>query len=74
MDKVQLSKVTVLPWTSFTAKEFARLRADSEATGVTLATVDLMIAASAKEHNLTLVTHDWALFQLNSWIRVEDWA
>ena len=68
-----LGKVTVLPWTSSTAKAFARLRTDSEATGVTLATVDLMIAASAKEHNFTLVTHDKALFQLQPWVRIEDW-
>ena len=69
-----LSKVIVLPWTSSTAKEFARLRTDSESTGVTLATVDLMIAASAKEHGLILVTHDRALFRLRRWIHVEDWT
>lgn len=69
-----LSKLTVLPWASSTAKAFARLRTDSEATGVTLATVDLMIAASAKEHGFTLITHDKALFQLRPWIGVEDWA
>jgi tRNA(fMet)-specific endonuclease VapC len=69
-----LSKVTVLPWTSASAREFAQLRTASEAAGVTIATVDLMIATSAKEHDLTLVTHDGALFQLRPWLRVEDWA
>lgn len=69
-----LSKVTVLSWTSATAKEFAHLRTNAEAAGVTIATVDLMIAASAKEHDLILVTHDQALFQLSPWMRVENWA
>ncbi len=69
-----LSSVTILPWTSSTAKKFARLRTDAEATGVTIATVDLMIAAHAQEHDLTLVTHDGALLRLRPWLRVVDWA
>jgi tRNA(fMet)-specific endonuclease VapC len=69
-----LSNVAILAWTSSTAKRFARLRTDSEAAGVTIATADLMIATHAYEHGITLVTQDRALFQLTPWIVVADWA
>jgi tRNA(fMet)-specific endonuclease VapC len=68
-----LANVIILPWTSSTATHFAQLRTDSEATGVTIDTVDLMIATHAKEQTLTLVTHDEALHQLKPWIKVADW-
>ena len=69
-----LKSVTVLPWTSATAECFAKLRTDSEAHGVTVDTVDLMIATHAKEEKLTLVTNDGALLLLRPWIKVVDWT
>jgi len=69
-----LNKVTILPWISSTAICFARLRTDSESSGISIATVDLMIAAHAKEHRLTLVTHDTNLLRLKPWLRVVDWV
>jgi tRNA(fMet)-specific endonuclease VapC len=70
-----LGVVQILPWESSTAQCFAQLRADSEAKGVTLDTVDLMVATHAKEdRNLTLVTNDGALLRLRPWIKVVDWT
>jgi tRNA(fMet)-specific endonuclease VapC len=70
-----LSAVQILSWESSTARCFAQLRTDSEAKGITVDTVDLMIASHAKEDaNLTLVTNDGALLRLAPWIKVVDWT
>jgi len=72
---VFLAKVDVLPWTKATAKSFAQLRTESEAKGITVDTVDLMIATHAGENkSLTLVTSDGALLKLKPWIKVVDWT
>ena len=70
-----LTMVKILPWGSSTAQCFAQLRTDSEAKGITVETVDLMIATHAKEDsNLTLVTNDGTLLRLRTWIKVVDWT
>jgi tRNA(fMet)-specific endonuclease VapC len=69
-----LAKVEIRPWTDLTARCFAQLRTDSEANGITVDTVDLMIATHAKEDGLTLVTNDRALLKLKPWIKVVDWT
>ena len=43
-----LARVTVLPWTAEAAEAYGELRAACEAGGVTLAPMDMMIAAHAK--------------------------
>lgn len=43
-----LARVTVLPWTADAATAYGELRAACEAGGVTLAPLDMMIAAHAK--------------------------
>lgn len=42
-----LARVEVLPWTAQVADAYGRLRASCEAAGVTLAAMDMMIAAHA---------------------------
>ena len=70
-----LRAVRIVSWESSTAQCFAQLRTDSEARGVTVDTVDLMVATHAKEDsNLTLVTNDGALLRLRPWIKVIDWT
>lgn len=70
-----LRAVKILSWESSTARCFAQLRTDSEGKGITVETVDLMIATHAKEDsNLTLVTSDGALLRLKPWIEVVDWT
>jgi tRNA(fMet)-specific endonuclease VapC len=41
--------------------------------GISVLTVDLMIASAALVHNLTLVTHNTADFQNVPGLRLDDW-
>ena len=55
-----LSHVEVLPWTQDVANVYADLRTSCEAAGVTLAPMDMMIAAHAKAVDAILVTRNRA--------------
>lgn len=68
-----LARVTVLPWTSEAAGAYADLRAACEAGGVTLAPMDMMIAAHAKAltaneaaGQVILVTRDMAFSRMQA--------
>jgi tRNA(fMet)-specific endonuclease VapC len=52
---------------------FKALRAGLERQGRSLGALDLMIAAHAAEHDMTLVTNDRA-FSAVSGLRLEDWT
>lgn len=80
-----LARVEVLPWTSDAAKAYAQLRTACEATGTTLASMDMMIAAHAcaqqrkakKSHaNLVLVTRDQVFSRVpkSAELVFEDWT
>jgi tRNA(fMet)-specific endonuclease VapC len=69
-----LIRVEVLPWNSEVAAVYASLRAASEAAGVSLAALDMMIAAHARTAGATLVTRDRAFARLPGNFLVEDWA
>lgn len=68
-----LAAIDVLPWTSATARRYATLRAGLERQGRPLSAFDLMIAAHAAEHDMTLVTNDGAFSAVPA-LRVEDWT
>ena len=68
-----LAAIDVLPWTSATARRYANLRAGLERQGRPLSALDLMIAAHAVEHDMTLVTNDRA-FSAIFGLRLEDWT
>jgi tRNA(fMet)-specific endonuclease VapC len=68
-----LAAIDVLPWTSATARRYAALRAGLERQGRSLGALDLMIAAHAAEHDMTLVTNDRA-FSAVSGLCLEDWT
>jgi len=51
-----LPAVTVLPYDIGIAKVFGKIRAHLEDTGTILPDADIQIAATAKDHNLELVT------------------
>jgi tRNA(fMet)-specific endonuclease VapC len=68
-----LAAIDVLPWTSTTARRYATLRAGLERQGRPLSALDLMIAAHAAEHDMTLVTNDGAFGAVLE-LRVEDWT
>jgi tRNA(fMet)-specific endonuclease VapC len=49
------------------------LRASLSAAGRPIGPNDLLIAATALAHNLTLVTHDLREFSRITGLKVEDW-
>ena len=69
-----LIRVDVLPWTQGVANVYADLRASCEAVGVTLAPMDMMIAAHAKAVDAILVTRDRAFSLVPDGLMLEDWA
>ena len=56
------------------AHEYARLRDQLERQGNIIGGNDLMIAAIALAHGLTVITHNCAEFNRVPGLRVEDWA
>jgi len=69
-----LLRVDVLPWDHDVARTYGDLRAACEAKGVTLAPLDLMIAAHAVATDATLVTRDKAFARVPEPLRIDDWA
>ena len=63
-----------LPFDSMCVPEYARIRDDLERRGQIIGGNDLMIAAIALTHDLTVVTHNGGEFHRVPGLRVEDWA
>src|SRR5262249_4332531 len=68
-----LQEVGVLDFDSACAEEFGKVQGGLLKQGITVAETDLMIAAAALAHNLTLVTHNTADFQKIPSLRLDDW-
>jgi tRNA(fMet)-specific endonuclease VapC len=68
-----LCDVTVLEFDSDCAKEFGRVRGQLLQQGISVSRVDLLIAAVALVHNLTLVTHNTADYHNIPGLRLDDW-
>ncbi len=62
-----------LPFNSASAQEYATIRADLAAKGTPIGPNDLMIAAIALAHGLTLVTHNTVEFSRVAGLTLEDW-
>jgi tRNA(fMet)-specific endonuclease VapC len=62
----------ILPWTDAIAPHYGTLRATLETQGMTVAPLDLMIAAHALAIDATLITADQALLRIDN-VKVEDW-
>ncbi|MDR2710993.1 MAG: type II toxin-antitoxin system VapC family toxin [Burkholderiales bacterium] len=78
-----LARVTICPWTTEAAVAYGILRAACEADGVTLAPMDMMIAAHAKalaggqgQPQVVLVTRDATFSRIrpDSGLTLEDWT
>jgi tRNA(fMet)-specific endonuclease VapC len=78
-----LIRVAVLPWDADVATRYGDLRALGEARGISLAPMDMMIAAQALAldeqaqtagERAVLVTRDRAFSRLPWALAVEDWA
>ncbi|PJF26875.1 MAG: VapC toxin family PIN domain ribonuclease [Phototrophicales bacterium] len=61
------------PFDDDAALVYGRIRAELERVGQTIGANDLMIAAIALLHNLTLVTHNVREFERIPALTVEDW-
>ncbi|PUA41255.1 VapC toxin family PIN domain ribonuclease [Pseudomonas protegens] len=69
-----LLRVQILPWDRHAATVYGDLRASCTAVGITLGTLDMMIAAHAVAANATLITHDKAFTLVpDGLLAVEDW-
>ena len=66
--------VKVLEFTTDCAREFGRIRGDSLLKGICFNKMDLLIAASAIVHDLTLVTHNTQDFRNIPNLHLEDWV
>ena len=63
-----------LPFDSACVPEYARIRHDLERRGEIIGGNDLMIAAIALTHDLTLVTNNTGEFRRVPGLKIEDWS
>lgn len=68
-----VTAVDVLDFDSACASEFGKIRGVLRRKGVTVGPIDIMIAAVALAHDLTLVTHNTADFADVPGLRLADW-
>ena len=68
-----LRDVQVLPFDEECALRFGQVRGELLRKGISVNTTDLMIAAMAIVHDLTLVTHNSSDFRGVPQLRMEDW-
>jgi tRNA(fMet)-specific endonuclease VapC len=68
-----LNDVQVLDFDHACAEQFGKVRGGLLQQGISVPTADLMIAAVALVHNLTLVTNNTADFQRIPGLRLDDW-
>jgi tRNA(fMet)-specific endonuclease VapC len=68
-----LADVRVLDFDHACAEQFGKTRGSLLQKGVSVPTADMMIAAVALVHNLTLVTHNTSDFQNIPGLRLDDW-
>ncbi|MEM6654661.1 MAG: type II toxin-antitoxin system VapC family toxin [Planctomycetota bacterium] len=73
IERELLAELRVLDFCQEDGKRAGRLRGKLLIQGVVVPEVDLMIAAVALEHDLTLVTNNVKHFQPVPGLRVEDW-
>jgi tRNA(fMet)-specific endonuclease VapC len=69
-----LSGIDVLAWDSNAARAYGTLRAKLSASGKTLSSLDMLIAAQAIAADAILVTRDAALLQVDASRHFVNWA
>jgi len=62
-----------LPFDDDCAEEYGKIRSDLSSRGLLIGPNDLMIAATAKANNLTVITHNTNEFNRVNGLLVEDW-
>jgi tRNA(fMet)-specific endonuclease VapC len=68
-----LRDVSVIAYDEACARQFGMIRGTLLKQGVSVSTVDLMIASVALVHGLTLVTHNRTDFRHVPGLHVDDW-
>jgi tRNA(fMet)-specific endonuclease VapC len=72
--RMLLEQLHVLPFTEATARHAATLRAALDDAGRPIGPMDVLIAATALEHALLLVTGNVSEFQRVPGLRCESWS
>lgn len=68
-----MSPLASLPFDDFCAEAYGRIRAQLEQAATPIGPNDMMIAAIAVTHNLTLVTHNTREFERVAGLMFTDW-
>ncbi len=71
--KFFFAPLITLPFDDLCAEHYGILRADLELAGRLIGPNDLLIAATARAHDLVLVTHNTREFSRVPGLRIEDW-
>jgi tRNA(fMet)-specific endonuclease VapC len=66
--------LTIVPWGEEAAEHYGSIRAYPQAEGKIIGSMDMMIAAHARSHKMTLVTNNDKHFQRVPKLTVENWA
>ena len=69
-----LAPFELIPFDRVAAREYAIVRHDLEAKGTPIGPNDLIIAATARARNLTLITHNASEFKRVTGLVIEDWS
>jgi predicted nucleic acid-binding protein len=67
-------RFNLLPVTAAIADRWGRLTIQAKRKGITVSTADGLIAATAMEHDLTLVTRNWRDFESLGIFVVDPWV
>ncbi len=68
-----LASVTILPFSTVEAEQSAQIRAILKAQGQPIGAYDVLIAATALQHNLCMVTANQREFDRVSGLQTENW-
>ncbi len=72
--RLLLEHMRILPFTGETASHAAALRAALEAIGQSIGPMDVLIAATALEYQLPIVTHNLREFQRVPGLQCASWT
>ena len=68
-----LSSVTILPFSTLEAEQAAQIRAVLKSLGQPIGAYDVLIAATALQHNLFMITANQREFDRVPGLRTENW-
>ena len=68
-----VNEVRVIEFDHDSAREFGRIRAELLRSGISVSSIDLLIASVALIYDLTLVTNNISDFRNVPDLRLEDW-